>query len=147
MSTPEHSWAHMSAHEHLWVLRSSQYFVVMMPWALLSAHDDSRHHGVMLATSHDNWRLPKRRVLCLLVDPMLYELWRHTHECSWPFMSTHGHSLAALSTHAYSWAFNSSLSTHEPGPMTPRALMSIIGHGTMLLWALMSTHGTMTQYS
>ena len=81
----------------------------------------------MLATTHENWRLPIRARKCswgLLVS------WCDTQECSWPFMSTHGHSLAAVSTQEYPRAFICSL-VHSWAwcAMTPRALLSV-------LWAL-----------
>ena len=103
MSTPEHSWALMSTHEHLWVLRRTQEHSIV---CCCGANEDSRHHGAVIPTTHENWRLPISAHSCSWV---LLVPWFHTHECSWSFISTCGHSLAILSTHEYSWAFICSL--------------------------------------
>ena len=60
-----------------------------------------------------------------------------SHECSWALVGTQEHLIVcchgAISVLECSWGL--------------WALMSINEHGAMLLWALMSPHGAMTQYS
>ena len=87
------AWTIISAHEHLWALRSSLEYGAVVTWVLLRTQECSWRHGPILMNAHEHsWAFFNTHKCSRIL--------MSTHESSWVFMNAHERSLVPMRAHS-----------------------------------------------